>query len=344
MNFEDEHYVRLYTRDTKTWLRWGWEGQCVFALLLRKLDKSGVLDDIDDPVEDVALLTGIPVEVVQVGLPKVLSSDAMRIVGNCLVAPRYIEAQTARKSDALRAKESRDRRRAVAINASRFVTDGHEMNTGVTPCDASERDVTSRDAVTECDEPSQSVTRPSRNEAKRSTADQPRHSTQINADQRNAGGDPPPTERRPANRSEAERIPIRQRAQLVIDNPHDGDWLDPHKWPEVILVVSKLHEAAGLPPPKLGRYAGDSAVRRAIELFASGVTVEEILHAIPHLVAQDWWTQKPRDFGAITPSVLRRATPAARKTKPDDAEARRRAARERQAELDARAAAEAVNS
>ena len=53
MNFEDEHYVRIYTKDTKTWLRWGWEGQTVFMHLMRRLDKAGVLEDIEDPVPDV---------------------------------------------------------------------------------------------------------------------------------------------------------------------------------------------------------------------------------------------------------------------------------------------------
>ena len=43
MNFEDEDYVRLYTRDTVTWELLGWEGHCVLTLMLRgKFDRAGV--------------------------------------------------------------------------------------------------------------------------------------------------------------------------------------------------------------------------------------------------------------------------------------------------------------
>lgn len=41
MNWSDERYVKLYERDTLTW---PWQAKCVFALLLRKVDRSGVLD------------------------------------------------------------------------------------------------------------------------------------------------------------------------------------------------------------------------------------------------------------------------------------------------------------
>lgn len=111
MNFEDEPYVRIYQRDTKTWLRWRWEGQTVFVLTSRKLDRAGMLDDITDPVSDVALLTGLPEEVVRVGLERVLASGTFELRAGRLVAPRYVEAQTAIKSDKLRSAELRKRRR-----------------------------------------------------------------------------------------------------------------------------------------------------------------------------------------------------------------------------------------
>ncbi len=323
MNFEDEHYVRAYTRDTKTWLRWGWEGQCVFLLVLRKLDKAGVLDDIDDPVEDIALLTGLPGEVVEIGLPKVLKSGALELVGSVLICPRYIEGQTARKSDAARAKESRQRR-SNAARASQIVTDRHEIGSDVTSCDdlGHERspcdEVTKRDArVTNCDDQSQ-------NEAKRSTADQPRHSTQSNAVQSNAGAGDPPSPPKPTNLDEAIRIPLTERAQALKLNPYSAEWIQPQRWPETLRVVGRLHELAGLAPPKLGSYQADSAVRGAVELFAAGVTVEEILAALPQVVSSDWWRQKRRDFGAVTLTVIRRATPQ-RATDPDPDLAKRQA-------------------
>lgn len=113
MNFEDEHYVRIYTRDTKSWLRWGWEGQAVFVAVMRKLDKAGVMD-IDDPIEDVALVTGIPVEIVAIGLPRVLKSGTFEVRQGHLICPRYIEGQSTPKSDAQRMRELRERRSAKA--------------------------------------------------------------------------------------------------------------------------------------------------------------------------------------------------------------------------------------
>lgn len=114
MQFEDEPYVRIYMRDTKTWLRWRWEGQTVFVLTSRKLDRAGVLDDITDPVADVALITGLPEEVVRIGLERVIASGTFELRGARLVAPRYVEGQTAIKSDRLRAAELRKRRRDFA--------------------------------------------------------------------------------------------------------------------------------------------------------------------------------------------------------------------------------------
>jgi hypothetical protein len=114
MNFEDEPYVRLYTRDTKTWLKLGFEGQTVLMHLMRKLDRAGVLDDVTDPVEDVALVIQAPLDFVRVGLQRLLKSGTLEIRGARLVVPRYVEGQTATKTDRLRSAELRKRRRDLA--------------------------------------------------------------------------------------------------------------------------------------------------------------------------------------------------------------------------------------
>lgn len=147
MNFEDEHYIRIYTRDTKTWLRWGWEGQTVFVLTMRRLDKAGIVD-VDDPVEDVALLTGLPVDVVRIGFARVLASKTFEVRAGKLIAPRYIEGQTAAKSDTQRQRESRERRRASArLEVSDSIAETIDDSA-----------VTSRDPVTTGHSPSQVVT------------------------------------------------------------------------------------------------------------------------------------------------------------------------------------------
>lgn len=111
MNFEDESYVRLYTRDTPTWLRLGFEGQAILALLLRKVDRAGVVDGIVDAVADVALVLGAPMAFAQLGMARLLACGTVEHRGERLVLPRFFEAQTATKSDKVRAREARARRR-----------------------------------------------------------------------------------------------------------------------------------------------------------------------------------------------------------------------------------------
>lgn len=140
MNFGDEHYVRIYTRDTKTWLKWGWEGQAVFLFVMRKLDKAGMLDDIDEPISDISLMTGLPEEVVSIGLNRVISSGALELVGSRMICPNYVEAQSARKSDRARQQESRAKRAAEARVTS--VTSGHDLGQSVTKRDSESQNVT----------------------------------------------------------------------------------------------------------------------------------------------------------------------------------------------------------
>jgi hypothetical protein len=120
MDWSNEQYVRLYIRDTKTWLKLRWEGQALFMMLLRKVDRAGVLDDIDEPVADLALITGLPEEHVEAGLERLLTPGGpVEINDKTLVIPNFIEANEAPKSDRLRAREYRERRKRDAMNTNR---------------------------------------------------------------------------------------------------------------------------------------------------------------------------------------------------------------------------------
>lgn len=145
MNFEDEPYVRLYVRDTKTWLRLEFEGQCVLMFLLRKLDKAGVLDGMDELVSDVALVTRVPEAIVAIGMPRLLRWGVFQLVGNRLIMPNYLQAQNAIRTDKARQRDMREKRLAQA----RLVTprDGavtlrDETSREPTPDDAASQDVT----------------------------------------------------------------------------------------------------------------------------------------------------------------------------------------------------------
>lgn len=125
MDWSDERYVRLYTRDTPTWLALEWDGQSVLSLLLRKVDRAGILEFQDDGVTiAVKAVTGIPLEIVESGLSKILRLKVASIKGQLLVIPNFIEAQEASASDKQRMKEYRARRRDLAKHDVTIRNDG----------------------------------------------------------------------------------------------------------------------------------------------------------------------------------------------------------------------------
>ena len=142
MDFSNESYVRIYTRDTTTWLRLGWDGQCVLVMVLRKLDMSGVLDiDGMEPWEVPVVHCRAPEDAARAGMDACLRLGVLEHNGTCLVAPKFREAQEATKSDKQRQKESRERRRCDAL--SQDVTESNAMvSRGVTENNAGSQPVT----------------------------------------------------------------------------------------------------------------------------------------------------------------------------------------------------------
>jgi hypothetical protein len=141
MNFEDERYVRVYTRDTLTWVRLGWQGQSVLALLMRKVDRAGVVE-IDDEEPAVALsgITGVPIEICDVAWLRLSSGKKPTVTlrdgpSRALVVPNFLPAQEAKQSDKARARKSRELRRLVTgrDEESQGVTRNHDRSQPVTP-------------------------------------------------------------------------------------------------------------------------------------------------------------------------------------------------------------------
>ena len=153
MDWANEHYVRVYTRDTTNWKRLRWSGQCVLVAILRKLDAAGVMDIEDmEPWEAVELHCGAPQDQAKEGMAACLRLGALIHQGTRLISPKFEDAQWANKSDKQRQKESRARRRAQPVAsvppAPKSVTPG---DNGVTPRD---------EPVTAGHTPSQAVTPP----------------------------------------------------------------------------------------------------------------------------------------------------------------------------------------
>ena len=137
MDWANERYVRLFTRDTPEWLCWSWQARALWPLLIRKVDRSGVLANKLGP-RGVAALVGLPIEVVEVGMPDLLADGCLAAHQLGYVVPNYIEAQETPTSDKQRKRDSRERRRVVTIRdiGSQNVTNGHAVSREVTPCRA----------------------------------------------------------------------------------------------------------------------------------------------------------------------------------------------------------------
>jgi hypothetical protein len=145
MRWEDERYVRIYTRDTPDWLAMQWQGRVVFYELARKVDRAGFVQLGKSGVRGLAGLLHMPVDVVEVGVEELLTDGCVVRVDGGLLIRNFIEAQETRQSDAARkrAQRERDRDRKRA---------GAETGHAVAPPPGRARDVTGRD------HPSQNVT------------------------------------------------------------------------------------------------------------------------------------------------------------------------------------------
>lgn len=111
MDWSNESYVRLYTRDTTTWKLLGWHGQNLLMQLIRKVDRAGTMDVGRLELWQAAVLhVGAPESDAKNGAERLLTEGVVAIHGGRLVFPNYIEAQECTKSDKLRAKEYRLKR------------------------------------------------------------------------------------------------------------------------------------------------------------------------------------------------------------------------------------------
>ena len=195
MDWSDERYVRLYTRDTGDMLAIGWEGRALFSELLRKADRAGILDDGDPAL--ICELVRMPIDVVSRALDRLFARGIVEMADGALVIPNFIDAQEAKQSDRLRQSESRARRRDHARSGvtkrdqmshhavtdsdtvSQNVTDCHDSSHGVTDGHSPSRLVTPSLAVPSLAKPDRS-TSPTKaggptNSAKAKKQQRPRH-------------------------------------------------------------------------------------------------------------------------------------------------------------------------
>lgn len=154
MRFEDEQYVRLYRRDTTSWLMLPWQARCVLPLILRACDRAGIIDLGEDGWEGLAVTIKVPADLVEAAMPAILRRGILVLQdGGLLVWPKFIEAQEAKQSDRARQKAARDRARDLALARARGVdvdtTDGAPASGGPPSSTTflASPDVTPRDGV-----------------------------------------------------------------------------------------------------------------------------------------------------------------------------------------------------
>ena len=92
MRWEDERYVRVYTRDTPDWCALSWEARALFAFLLRRVDRAGIVDLGRSGVRGLAGMVQMPPEVVERALPELLADGSVLQTGTTLVIPNFVAA------------------------------------------------------------------------------------------------------------------------------------------------------------------------------------------------------------------------------------------------------------
>ncbi len=154
MDWANERWVRVFTRDTVSWKLCDWRAHTTLLHLFRKVDRAGVLDVGDDGIAGLAAVLELPIEVVEPGIEQLTRTGNGRLPtvvfsGAAYVIPNFIEAQETPQSDPQRTRESRGRRRDLASLVSRNVSD---VTRNVSE---PSRGVTSGHAVSRADTPDQ---------------------------------------------------------------------------------------------------------------------------------------------------------------------------------------------
>ena len=144
MDWTNELFVRLYVRDSADWKVLPWQARCLLPLLLRRVDRAGVLETRHG-VKGVAALVDLPIDVVEPGLAALLEDGSVTQHDRGYLLPNFIEAQESNKSDKARAKEYRDKRRAKALaDVTPRDATVTPRDVGVTPHHAASHGVTLR--------------------------------------------------------------------------------------------------------------------------------------------------------------------------------------------------------
>lgn len=150
LDYANERFVVVYTRDTVTWKLLDWEARAVLLLMLRKVDRAGVIEVGEDGLAGLAAILEVPLDVLERAMPKLTKDERGTVTfrDGYVALPNFIAAQETPRSDRQRQKDSRETRRDVALAVKRgiavteTVADVTKRDATVTPCHAASQSVT----------------------------------------------------------------------------------------------------------------------------------------------------------------------------------------------------------
>ena len=131
MDWANERWIRLYTRDTGDWLMWPWQTRALFLFILRKVDRAGMMQLGKGKLQALAAMVGMPSQDVTEWIEPLLEDGCVKIHNGVLCVPNFIPAQETVQTDRARQQASRERARSRVLSAndghgaSHAVTDGH---------------------------------------------------------------------------------------------------------------------------------------------------------------------------------------------------------------------------
>jgi 5-methylcytosine-specific restriction endonuclease McrA len=100
---------------------------------------------------------------------------------------------------------------------------------------------------------------------------------------------------------------LANRARAVLDNPHDGRYSRPSKWPEVVAISTALSAPYGITDPKLrDDVSKDLDLKAILEALADGYE-PSVLISLGAMVKDDDWLRGRKGGGprVFTPAVIR---------------------------------------
>ena len=272
MNYPDEDYVRFYTRDTITWLALEYEGQAILSLMLHgRFNRSGIFDcGGHDPSHAVTLATRCPQDVAKVGLKRLLDTGTWVLNNGKIIWPQYVLAQTCKRSDRSRKRESRENLANEAMgNPSHAVTRGHTRSHAVTPKPKPKQ------------KPKPKPKPKGRESPPPETESAPEAVPTLTLDRSAA---PPPL---PLTLQAKAALWLRDKTRATLEAP------SPESWPEVLELDNRLADLFGHTRRIKITSIKDPRVSKPLELWAAGIEQQDLLDALEGAASEDWVRKKP---------------------------------------------------